>query len=97
MKKFLCSGLLAAAICMVPAYAADIVVRTAPPRAIVEHRSARPSRDHVWIGGFHKWDGHAYVWEPGRWERPPRAHAVWVAPRWQHRHDGYVFIEGHWR
>jgi hypothetical protein len=28
---------------------------------------------------------------------PPREHAVWIAPRWQHRHDGYVFVEGRWR
>jgi hypothetical protein len=37
------------------------------------------------------------VWEPGKWEVPPREHAVWVAPRWEHRKDGYVFIEGRWK
>ena len=31
------------------------------------------------------------------WEKPPRAHAVWVAPRYTHRHDGYVYTEGRWR
>ena len=40
---------------------------------------------------------HAYVWEPGRWDVPPHEHAVWVAPRWEHRSNGYVFIEGRWR
>jgi hypothetical protein len=24
-------------------------------------------------------------------------HAVWVAPRWEHRHDGYYFRDGRWR
>ena len=23
--------------------------------------------------------------------------AVWVAPRWEHRSGGYVFVEGRWR
>jgi hypothetical protein len=28
---------------------------------------------------------------------PPKANASWVAPRWERRADGYVFIEGYWR
>jgi len=97
MRKFLRNALLGAAMCAGLAQAAEVVVQVAPPRAIVEHRAVRPSHDHVWIGGYHRWDGRAYVWEPGRWEVPPRPHAVWVAPRWTHRHDGYVFVEGRWR
>jgi hypothetical protein len=97
VRKIFLSALFAVAVGIGSAQAAEIVVKVAPPRAIVEHRSARPSPGHVWIGGYHKWDGRAYVWEPGRWEAPPRPHAVWVAPRWNHRHDGYVFVEGHWR
>jgi len=76
---------------------AQIVVKVRPPRAVVERRSARPSRQHVWVRGYHRWDGKAYVWERGRWEAPPRPRAVWVAPSWQHRRDGYVFSEGRWR
>ncbi len=56
----------------------------------MEHRVVRPSRRHVWIAGYHRWDGNAYVWVPGRWDLPPREHAVWVAPRWRHRHEGWV-------
>ena len=56
-----------------------------------------PGRDHVWVGGYHRYEGNAYHWQAGRWEQPPRAHAVWVAPRYTHRHDGYVYSEGHWR
>jgi hypothetical protein len=77
--------------------AADVVIKLRPPIAIREHRTARPSVRHVWIGGYHRWDGRAYVWEPGRWEVPPRERAVWVAPRYTHRHEGYVFVDGHWR
>jgi hypothetical protein len=97
MRKIFASSIFALALGLGAAQAAEVVVKVAPPKARVEHRGTRPSRDHVWVGGYHKWDGKAYVWEPGRWEAPPRAHAVWVAPRWQHRHDGWVFVEGHWR
>jgi YXWGXW repeat-containing protein len=76
---------------------AEVVVRIAPPRAVVEQRGVRPSREHVWVGGYHRWDGNAYAWQAGRWEAPPRPRAVWVAPRWEHRHDGYYFREGRWR
>lgn len=76
---------------------AEVVVRVAPPRAVVEHRGVRPSREHVWVNGYHRWDGNAYAWQAGRWEAPPRPRAVWVAPRWEHRHDGYYFREGRWR
>ena len=97
MRKLFLSSLLAVGIGIGYAHAAEIVVKVKPPAAIVEHRSARPSPKHVWVGGYHKWDGRAYAWEPGRWEVPPREHAVWVAPKWEHRHDGYAFVEGHWR
>jgi hypothetical protein len=79
------------------AYAADVVIKLRPPVAVHETRTPRPGPKHVWIGGYHRWDGDKYVWEGGRWEVPPREHAVWVAPRYEHRHDGYVFVEGHWR
>jgi hypothetical protein len=76
---------------------AEVVVKIGPPAAIVETRPAAPSPNHVWIAGYHNWDGHAYVWVPGRWDVPPRPHARWVAHKWVHRHGGYVLQEGHWR
>jgi len=79
------------------AAAADVVIRVAPPREIVETRVPAPSRAHVWIAGYHRWDGNAYVWVPGRWELPPRPHARWVKHHWVHRRGGYVLVEGHWR
>jgi hypothetical protein len=97
MKNFLLMSVLGLGVGIGASQAADVVVRVGPPRAIVEHRPARPGPRYVWIAGYHRWDGRAYVWEPGRWELPPREHAVWVAPRWDHRHDGYYFREGHWR
>ena len=96
MRKFFFSSLLVLAAAVSAAHA-QVVVKIAPPRAVVERRGVAPSRQHVWVSGYHRWDGHAYAWQPGRWEVRPRPRAVWVAPRWQHRRDGYVFVEGHWR
>jgi len=79
------------------ASAAEVVVKIAPPAPIVETRVVSPGPGHVWIAGYHTWNGNAYVWTPGRWEMPPRAHVRWVPPHWVHRHGGYVFVEGHWR
>jgi len=79
------------------AMAADIVVRVGPPRAVVERRGPTPGRGYVWINGYQRWDGNRHVWVPGRWELPPRPRARWVEHRWVKRHNGYVFVEGHWR
>lgn len=94
-KLMVCSafGLLLAA----GSVYAEVIVRVRPPVAIVETRPARPSPNHVWIAGYHSWNGSAYVWVPGRWDVPPRPHARWVAHRWVHRGGGYVLVEGHWR
>ena len=97
MHKLLLMSVLGLGLGIGASQAAEVVVRVAPPRAIVEQRGVRPSREHVWVGGYHRWDGHAYAWHAGGWQAPPRPHAVWVAPRWEHRHDGYYFREGRWR
>lgn len=75
---------------------AEVIVE-APPPPPQEVITVRPSRRHVWIQGHYRWVNHHYVWEPGHWELPPRAHAVWVAPRWERRGGTYVYVEGFWR
>jgi hypothetical protein len=89
-------GLIFAGGLAFSAMAADIVVSVRPPHAVIERRGPPPSSNHVWIGGYHRWDGNAYAWTPGRWEQPPRPHVRWVAHRWVHRHGGWVLVEGHW-
>jgi WXXGXW repeat (2 copies) len=96
MRKCILSALLATGLCL-GAHAAEVVVKVRPPALKVEKRTARPGPNHVWVGGYHRWDGNSYVWEPGKWEVPPREHAAWVSPRWEHHHDGYVFVEGRWK
>src|ERR1700683_1712298 len=71
---------------------ADIVVKLMRWSRQRQHRGGRAT-----FGlGYHRWDGNAYVWTPGEWRQPPHEHAKWVERRWDHRHGGYVFVEGHW-
>jgi hypothetical protein len=98
--KMFRKSILGAAIAMGLALnvsAAEVYVRVAPPRAVVEHRPARPGRDYVWLPGYHRWDGHRHVWVEGRWERPPHRHARWERHHWEHRREGWVLVEGRWR
>ena len=96
MKKIALAALLA--FTLLPAASnAQVYVRIGPPEPIVERRPPPPEHGFVWIEGYHRWDGARYVWVPGRWDRPPHPHAVWVAHHWVHRQGGWVLIEGHWR
>ena len=73
-------------------------VRIGPPAPIVEVRPAAPHAGRVWVSGYHRWDGRVYVWVPGRWVAPPRAHVRWVPGRWVHdQHHGWYWVEGRWR
>jgi hypothetical protein len=89
---------LSAMLAASTAEAARIYVKVAPPGPVLEVRTAAPSAGYVWVAGYHRWDGRAYVWVPGRWALPPRPHAVWVAGHWaHHRAHGYYWIEGRWK
>jgi hypothetical protein len=90
-------GIVFAGALAFSAAAADVVIRLRPPIAIVEHRGAPPSRDHVWVNGYHRWDGNAYVWTAGSWQMPPQPHQRWVAHHYVRRNGGYVLVDGRWR
>jgi len=90
-------GLVFAGALVFSAAAVDVIVRIKPPRAVSERRMSRPDRNHVWVSGYQRWDGNAYAWTPGRWEQRPQARSRWVAHRWTHQRNGWVFVEGHWR
>ena len=78
---------------------AQVSIRIGPPPPPVEVIPVRPVEHPgwVWVAGYHRWDGRAYVWVPGHYAEPPRPRAVWVPGHWAHRPGGWVFIEGHWR
>jgi hypothetical protein len=56
-----------------------------------------PGPGFVWVNGYHEWRGGSYVWVRGAWMRPPRPHAVWVAPTYRRHGNGYRYYGGHWR
>jgi hypothetical protein len=90
-------GLAFAAALTFSTAAAQIVVQIRPPRAMSERRGTPPSRNHVWVSGYHNWNGNAYAWSPGRWEQRPHARATYVQSRWTRRGNGWVLVQGHWR
>jgi hypothetical protein len=97
MTKKILAGLILAAGLSVTASAEEVIVRVAPPHAIVERRGPAPGAGYVWIPGYHNWDGTRHVWVAGRWDQPPHPHARWEAHHWVKRHGGWVLVEGHWR
>jgi hypothetical protein len=50
----------------------------------------------VWVTGYYGWEGRAYVWHRGHYERRPHVNARWVAPHWEARGRGKVWISGRW-
>ncbi len=75
-----------------------VYVQIGPPAAVSETRVVAPSARHVWIAGYHPWDGRAYVWVPGRWELPPARYRAWVPGHWvPHPAHGWDWVEGPWR
>jgi len=78
--------------------ATRVYVSVAPPPLVVETVPVAPGPNQVWVPGFHRWDGHAYVWVKGHYVVAPRPHAVWVAGHWGHHHThGWYWVDGHWR
>jgi|SRR5579862_5173987 len=76
---------------------AEVVVKLAPPKVVVEKRGPAPGAGYVWIAGYQNWDGNRYVWVPGRWEKPPHEGARWEPHKWVKRKDGWALQEGRWR
>jgi len=102
MRRLFCGIGLAAVLSASLAAGAEagtrVYVRVGPPVAIVETRPVAPGPGHVWVAGYHRWDGAAYVWVPGRWTVPPAHYTVWVPGRWvHHAAHGWYWAEGHWR
>src|SRR5471032_418985 len=83
------SALTASSACASPN--GRVYVRVGPPAPLYETRIVAPGPGYVWVSGYHTWNGSAYVWAPGRWDRPPRARAVWVPAQWaRDRHGWYL-------
>jgi|SRR5436190_23535681 len=78
------------------AAAANVYVRIGPPARVVEVRPVARHRGYVWQDGYHRWNGHRYVWVNGRYVRPPYARAVWTSGNWSRSQRGWYWAPGHW-
>jgi hypothetical protein len=100
MRRSLATLLLIGAVSLGASAPADahVYVNIRPPAIRIETRSGRPGPGYSWVPGYYRWDGGAYVWVSGRWERPPHRHHRWARGHWaHHRHHGWFWVEGHWR
>jgi YXWGXW repeat-containing protein len=99
MKKFLLTGtVILGTFLTACAGGGAVVVRYGPPPppryGVV---GFAPGPGYIWTDGY--WDrrGSQWVWIGGRWLRPPRPHAVWVAGGWRQERRGWRFHRGYWR
>lgn len=97
MRKQLLSAAFATVLGLATAAGAQVYVRIAPPPRPHEVVPPPPHAGWVWRQGYHRWDGHAYVWVPGTYIAPPRPRAVWVPGHWRNTPRGYIWVAGHWR
>ncbi|HZF08443.1 MAG TPA: hypothetical protein VFE33_06590 [Thermoanaerobaculia bacterium] len=90
---------LTASACVGYGYGPDVGVRVGfgPPGFRTEVAVGSPGPGYIWVPGYYDWLGADYGWVEGRWILPPHAHAVWVAPRYEHRRGGWFYRHGHWR
>ena len=95
-NKLISTALLGLAIAVGSANA-QVYVRVGPPPVVIEHPGPRPGPHHVWVGGYHRWDGNRYVWVSGTYAVPPQPYYHrWVPGHWRNTPRGYIWIEGHW-
>ncbi|MDE1160460.1 MAG: hypothetical protein PW792_00785 [Acidobacteriaceae bacterium] len=98
MKKYMLTTVCGLCLAFGAAAAAEaqVYVHVGPPPPRREFRPA-PRPGYEWQPGYHRWDGHAYVWVPGAYAAPPRRGVHWVPGHWDRRHGGYFWVDGHWR
>ncbi|MGF1469198.1 MAG: YXWGXW repeat-containing protein [Sandaracinaceae bacterium] len=73
-----------------------VVVRSVPPVRTVEVvKPPRPADDAVWVDGYYRWSGTAWIWVGGHWERN-RAGYYWVPPVADDREDAIAYHAGYW-
>ncbi|MFC5473059.1 hypothetical protein [Paraherbaspirillum soli] len=80
-----------------PSYnTAPIVVNVAPPAPRVEIITQAPSPNHVWIGGYWRWDNGQHNWVNGHWETR-RDGYFWAPGHWIRSGSGWAFSGGFWQ
>ena len=72
-------------------------VRYGPPAPRYGMIGRAPGAGYVWTDGYWDYRANNWNWVGGRWQRPPRARAVWVAPIWRQDGARWRFHRGYWR
>ncbi|MET0382768.1 MAG: hypothetical protein ABW032_05030, partial [Burkholderiaceae bacterium] len=75
---------------------APVEVLWAPPPMLVEEPPPQPDPEYVWTGGCWAWQGR-WIWNAGRWARPPRPRYTWQEPYYEHRSNRVVYVPGYWQ
>jgi hypothetical protein len=73
-----------------------VYVKTVPPAARIEVKSAAPYANAFWISGRWAWRSGKYVWVGGHWAKPRSGH-IWVPGHWVKKRRGWLWIDGHWK
>jgi hypothetical protein len=66
-----------------------------PPPARKEDRGASPGAGFFWAPGYHRWDGHDFVWCPGGWHAKREGYD-YVAPHWEDVYARWEYVPGRW-
>lgn len=73
-----------------------IVVKEQPPVPKVEVIESSPEPGLHWIPGYWTWQNNTWVWQVGRWSRPPHPQALWEPAAWAWRPFGWAYRPGRW-
>ena len=82
-----------------PATQGEVVMAEPPPPPPLPPEPPPPPPPQpgaVWVAGAHRWDGHAYVYEKGHYDRPPRPNARYEQGHWEQRGKGKVWVNARW-
>jgi hypothetical protein len=71
-------------------------VHVAPPVPRFDVRPRPPAPGLYWSAGYWRWDGAAYLWEPGVWVAA-RPGEFYIPARWAYEGGAWVFYPAYWR
>jgi len=71
------------------------LIEVAPPAPQVEVYGTAPYPDAIWIEGYWEWNGGAYTWRTGHWEKARHGYR-WVPHAWHREGNAWRFHGGHW-
>jgi hypothetical protein len=73
----------------------EIVPVPAPPKAITII-GERPSNEHIWVPGGWQRSSDRWLWEKGRWAKPPHPRASWSMGHWRRQDSKWHWRPGEW-